>query len=138
MKKQNEEKEVYEYSYKTLEKFANLIVFDYRNDLDKFLKDRKALTQDGKVIEYKNVENYYTGIAKDFKENDDFFEPKMPKAFWDRLYKQAEHIMLAKIETFYETAMSENGVDIRGEKMAELREGLTKEGILQTPKNVLQ
>ena len=130
MKKQTEKKE-YQYPYPILNKFADMINHEYKGDYYKFLKDKKALTDDNKVIEYKDTTGYYETHIKGFDDTDDFFRPSIVMAFWDRLYKQALNIMITKIEEEYVQELSISGVDLRLKKLNEIRETLTNLNILK-------
>lgn len=115
----------FNYPLATLQKFADLIVNEYKNDYDKFLIDKKAI-KDGKVLDYVKHEKYYKKFVDgtDFDNADDFFRPIMPKSFWDRLYKASEKIMIAKVEDMYNEDFALTGINRRAEKLNELRKKL--------------
>jgi predicted transcriptional regulator len=130
MRNKTEETKEYKYSYKTLERFARIVVFDYQGDFKKFCLDKKALNEKGNVILYENPEVYYSKMVDgtEFFELDDFFRPNIPYAFWSELDKQSSKIQLAISEKYYEDLILQGLPDPRIEKIKEVKERLNNLG----------
>lgn len=122
IKKNTTENNEFIYPHKTLESFAKIIVNEYKGDYDQFLLEKKAI-KEGAVLDYVNAESYYKKFVENTPFNllDDFFRPKTPKSFWDRLYRQSEKIQIAIVEDMYAKDFKLTGIDKRHAKKEEIR-----------------
>jgi hypothetical protein len=135
MKKQEQDAESkFTYPYPYLQKFAKIIAEDYKNDYYKFLIDRKALTKDNKAIFYQDPTVYYQQNANDFNLLEDDYRPQIPMAFWSRLHKQADRIMMRLVEDMYAQELSLTGVDSRQISINKIKEKLQLLGIVNSQK----
>jgi hypothetical protein len=131
-KKKKEEK--YQYDIKTLNKFADIIAFEYNNDYDKFCREKGALSKEDAALLYTDPDSYYEKHVQgtEWDEPTDFFRPEVPLAFWQRLYQQSRDIMIAKVEKFYEEKKLESGIDEdpRRKKIEEIGKRLLEAGVI--------
>lgn len=122
---QEEIKKAY-YPHHKLKKFAEMII--KYDSYDDFLKEKEAMSKEGKVYVYRHPQAYYDKYVENTEWNllDDFYRPQTPIDFWNRLEKQSQPVQMALIEEGYELEKKLTGVDSRQKKIEEIKEKLKR------------